>query len=127
MGSGFTCTASSSGARAPAHLPILLLDRSPTRPLRWRYVRISPSAFSSPITAARMEPVFRPARDQRKENHRPVFSKPSRWRYRTSTLWHSPVVIFLLNLYQSPLPTPPIGIYLPSFLPYDFGKKHYVG
>jgi hypothetical protein len=30
---------------------------------------------------------------------------------------HSPVVVFLSNLYQLPEPTPPIGNYLLVFLP----------
>src|SRR5215204_7114627 len=88
---------------------------SPLGPLRWRYVRITRSGFSFPSTSARIEPVSRPARDQRKENHRPGFSKPSRWRYRTSMRWHSSMVVFLLNLYQLPEPSPPIRIFLPSF------------
>jgi hypothetical protein len=42
--------------------------------------KLRESGCSLPITAPRMGPVSLPARDQRKENHRPGFSKPSRWR-----------------------------------------------
>jgi hypothetical protein len=65
-----------------------------------------------------MEPVCRPARDQRKGNEYPSFSRPLQWRLRTSTLWHSWVVLFLLTLYQLPLPMPPA-----MFLAFDFWSK----
>ena len=37
-------------------------------------------------------------------------------------LWHSLVVLFLLNLYQLPLPTPPTEEFSSNFLPKSLGK-----
>ena len=37
-------------------------------------------------------------------------------------LWHSSVVVFLLNLYQLLLPTPPTSFFPPAFLPKSLEK-----
>src|SRR5215211_842488 len=49
-------------------------------------------------------------------------SSPSRWSLRTSRLRHSSTVVFLPKRCQFPDPTPPIGIFLLSFLPKSLGK-----
>jgi hypothetical protein len=69
-----------------------------------------------------MEPGSLPARDQRSVNQYPDLSRPLRCKCRTSTPWHSSVVVFLLNLYQLPEPAPPIKITASHVLPKSVGK-----
>src|SRR5829696_1171030 len=62
-----------------------------------------------------MEPVSLSAHDQRRENQWAGLSRPFVCRYLTSKPRHSSVVVFLSNLYQLPLPTPPTNSYLQLF------------
>src|SRR3712207_3595215 len=84
-------------------------------PLLWRKKRTTRSGRDDPSTTPPLEAIWRPARDQDQENRHPGFSRPSRLSLRTSRLRSSSTVAFLLNLYQLPLPTPPMKVFSSTF------------
>ena len=98
-----SCKASTPAERIAARLPTQRLGHScggTGGPPALLGPLLRPSPQSRPSSA--------PTATKTMRIPQPGFSRPSRLSLQTSRLWHSSVVVFMPNLYQLPLPTPPI-------------------